>query len=72
MFAKKYVVSLPYGTDEIDLAKDLSTLNDLTKKVSKKFLKVAKESFSEFLKPFLGEEVTLTLGKNAGTTVTVE
>lgn len=72
MFAKKYVVSLPSGTTEITLAEDIKELNNLQKKVARRYLKVAKESFSEFLKPFLGEEITYTLGKNAGTTITVK
>lgn len=72
MFAKKYVVSLPSGTEEINLAEDIEKLNTLQKRVAQQYLKVAKASFSEFLKPFLGEEITFTLGKNAGTTITVK
>lgn len=72
MFARKYIVNLPSGPEEINLAQDIKDLNHLAETVARRYLKIAKEAFSEFLKPFLGEEITLQLGKNTGKTITVK
>ena len=50
----------------------LKELNDMYKTVSRNYLKIVISSFAEFLRPILGNEVTLELGKNAGKKINIE
>lgn len=61
------------GNAKIVTVKDtLKGLNNLYKSVSRSYLKVVIPSFAEFLRPILGDEITLELGKDAGKKVNIE
>ena len=61
------------GNTKIVTVKDtLKGLNNLYKSVSRSYLKVVIPSFAEFLRPILGDEITLELGKDAGKKVNIE
>jgi len=56
----------------ISLKEVLSELNDLNKDITITFYRHAKPAFAEFLKPFLGENLTIKTGNHAGETISVE
>lgn len=60
------------NTKIVTIKETLKELNDLYKTVSRNYLKVVIPSFAEFLRPILGDEITLELGKNAGKKVNIE
>lgn len=47
-------------------------LNDLSKLIEATYYKLSKSTFTEFIKPFIGESITIETGNNAGTTISVE
>lgn len=71
MFLKKFVVDANGTTHEVDVAEVIKELNNLMEQVGKRFMKVSKDKFAGFLKPFLGEEITIEMGKHKGETVSV-
>lgn len=56
----------------VNLREVLRELNDLNKGVTTSFYRHAKPAFAEFLKPFLGENLTIKTGSHAGETISVE
>lgn len=72
MFLKKFTVEVNGISQEIDVIEIVKELNNLMGQVNQRFMKVAKEKFAGFLKPFLGEEITIELGKNKGQKVSVQ
>lgn len=60
------------NTQVLKVSEVLKDLNMLYKEVGRRYLKAAIPAFAEFLKPILGEEVTIELGDRAGTKISVE
>lgn len=50
----------------------IEELNTLNETLARKFVRVANPAFVEFLKPFLGENIIVPFGKNAGQKMSVE
>lgn len=59
-------------TTTINTKETLEELNNAYKGIARKYLKVAIPAFAEYLRPILGDEITLELGDKAGTKVTIE
>lgn len=57
---------------EINTQDIIKELNNLVKSLTTRYSKVAMPMFAEFLRPFLGEEIVVPFGKNAGKKITVE
>ena len=57
---------------KVNIKEVIGELNNLNEKLARKFVRVANPAFAEFLKPFLGEEIIVPFGKNAGQKMTVE
>lgn len=56
-----------------DKLKDVLSDNmDILGSLSADFYEISKQEFSDFIRPFLGEGLTLTLGRNKGKTYTAE
>ena len=65
MFAKKYVVSLPSGTEEINLAEDIEKLNTLQKRVAQQYLKDMHKFAEQFgLTPASRSRIVADVQKN--------
>lgn len=60
------------NTQVMKLSDVLNDLNNLYREVGSRYLKVSIPAFAEYLKPILGEKVTVEMGKRAGTKITVE
>lgn len=58
--------------ETISIQEVIRDLNHLSDQLAERYLKMAMPAFAEFLKPFLGEEIIVPFGKNAGTKMTVE
>lgn len=71
MFLKKFEVNNNGTITEIDIPSIVSELNNLMQQVDRRWMKVSKEMFSTFLKPILGEEITIEMGKHKGEKVSV-
>lgn len=72
MFLKKFTVNK--GTPEeveVNVEEVIKELNHLMNLVASDYMTTAKAKFTEFLKPFLGEEITIEMGKNKGTKIAV-
>lgn len=67
MFLKKFDIN----GKEIDLPGIIQELNTLIGQLNRRLMRVSKDKFSGFLKPFLGEEITIEMGKNKGQVVKV-
>ncbi len=68
MFLKKFNVN----GKEIDVESVIKELNHHSKKLTRKYYEMGMAAFAEFLKPFLGETITYTMGDLAGKTFKVE
>lgn len=71
-FLRDIPIQTKYGTEVLSVKEVLRDLNDIYKQVARQYLKVAIPSFAEFLRPILGDEVTLEFGNNAGKKVNLE
>lgn len=71
MFLKKFAIEANGVSSEVDVTKVVKELNNLMEQVSKRLMRVSKDKFAGFLKPFLGEEITIEMGKHKGETVSV-
>lgn len=71
MFLKKFTIDVNGSQVEVDVASTIKELNNLTEQVGKRLMRVMKDKFAGFLKPFLGEEITIEMGKHKGETVSV-
>lgn len=71
MFLKKFTIDVNGSPMEVDVAGTIKELNNLTEQVGKRLMRVMKDKFAGFLKPFLGEEITIEMGKHKGETVSV-
>lgn len=71
MFLKKFTIEANGISSEVDVAGVIKELNNLMEQVSKRLMKVSKDKFASFLKPFLGEEITIEMGKHKGEAVSV-
>lgn len=71
MFLKKFTVEVNDISREVDVAEVIKELNNLMEQVSRRLMRVSKDKFGSFLKPFLGEEITIEMGKHKGETVSV-
>lgn len=58
--------------EKITLKDVIDDLNTLSEDITRNYLKVAAPAFAEFLRPFLGDNAVHTIGKNAGTKITVD
>lgn len=50
----------------------IKELNDLSKLIESAYYRISKSTFIEFIKPFIGESITIETGNNAGTKVSIE
>lgn len=72
MFLKKFfAIEVNGNSQEVDVSEVVKELNNLMGQVSKKLMKVSKDKFAGFLKPFLGEEIVIQMGKHKGEKVSV-
>lgn len=72
LFARRTVTDISTGVSvDVDIEGVLNSLNQIIKRVSNQYMKVAKDTFAEFLKPILGEEVVMEIGNKAGNVVKV-
>lgn len=71
MFLKKFTIEVNGISSEVDVTEVVKELNNLMEQVSKRLMKVSKDKFAGFLKPFLGEEITIEMGKHKDETVSV-
>lgn len=71
MFLKKFAIEANGASSEVDVTEVVKELNNLMEQVSKRLMRVSKDKFAGFLKPFLGEEITIEMGKHKGETVSV-
>lgn len=56
----------------VNIQEVLKELNNLSKQLAGRYLKMAMPAFAEFIKPFIGEEIVVPFGKYAGTKMSVE
>lgn len=71
LFAKR-VIEYPDGSSvELDVPAMMKELNDIFNSLATRLMRVSKDKFAEFLKPFLGEEITIELGKHKGEKIAV-
>lgn len=56
----------------VSIQEVLKELNDLSKNLARRYIKMAWPAFAEFLKPFIGEEIVIPFGKYAGTKMSVD
>lgn len=63
--------TLEDGT-EVSVEDVIKDLNHLSDSLNSRFVKVATPAFIEFLKPFMGEQIVVPFGKNAGKVLTIE
>lgn len=57
---------------EINIKSIIEELNNLNIELQKRFNRIASASFTEFLKPFLGQDIIVPFGKLKGQKITVE
>lgn len=58
--------------ETINLGQIIKDLNDLNTSITRSFFRHAKPAFAEFLKPFLGENLTIRTGNHAGEQISIE
>lgn len=68
MFASKFEIN----GEEIDIPTIISDLNNLVSNLGRRYANKAMPAFAQFLKPFLGDEIVVPYGRNAGKKITVE
>lgn len=59
------------NTIQIEAKEIIKDLNNLMEQTGRRLMRVSKDKFAGFLKPFLGEEITIEMGKHKGETVSV-
>jgi len=57
---------------QVSIGSVLNELNGMSEQLTRRYAKVAGPAFAEFLKPFLGENITIPFGERAGQQITVE
>ena len=57
---------------EVSIQEVVKELNNLSEDLALRYTQVAMPAFVEFLKPFLGEQLVVPFGKNAGTIMTAD
>jgi hypothetical protein len=68
MFTKEYDIN----GERITVKDIIEQLDSMSKSLTRRFSKTAIPAFTEFLKPFIGEEFTIPFGRKAGTKVTID
>lgn len=71
-FLRDIPIQTKYGTEILNVKEVLKDLNDIYKQVGRQYLKVAIPAFAEFLRPILGDEITIEMGSNAGKKINLE
>lgn len=71
-YLREIVVNTPVGTQVLTVKEVLKDLNDMYEGLTRRYLKAAVPAFAEYLRPILGDEITLELGDKAGTKVSIE
>ena len=71
-FLRDIVIEDKTGHKVVNVRDALKELNDLYKSVGKSYQKIVIPTFAEFLKPVLGEEITIEMGKKAGSKISIE
>lgn len=61
-----------FNGEPISIQEVLADLNNLSEQLSRKYTKTAFPAFTEFLKPFLGDEIVVPFGRYAGTRMSAE
>jgi len=56
---------------EVNMNNMVKDLNDIIQRLTRLYFKTAIPSFAEFLRPILGDEITVQLGKNAGNKISL-
>lgn len=56
----------------VSISNIITELNGLSNQLSDRYAQVALPSFAEFLKPYLGNNIVIPFGKNAGKEITIE
>ena len=51
---------------EVNLNDTIRDLNDIVQTLTRSYFKLAIPTFAEFLRPILGDEITIEMGKTAG------
>ena len=67
-----FLNNIEINGEEVNAQEIIKELNNLVKNLTARYSKVAMPMFAEFLRPFLGEEIVVPFGKNAGKKITVE
>lgn len=60
------------GNQKINMSDLLKDLNDMSQNLVRLYMKTAVPSFAEFLRPMLGDRITVMLGKEAGKQILVK
>lgn len=71
MFLNQISIETENGTIEVNIPDSVKELNNLMEQITKRWMRTSKDMVSEFLKPFLGEEITIEIGKHKGETISV-
>ena len=66
-----FLRNITVGGETVTVEDTMKELNHIMNLVASEYMSVAKNKFAEFLKPFLGEEITIEMGKNKGQKVKV-
>lgn len=67
-----FLQDIQIGEETISIKTVIKELSSLQQELVRKYNKASFSTFAEFLKPFLGEELTVSFGKYAGTKMSVE
>ena len=68
MFTREYDIN----GEKVTTKDIIEQLDSMSKSLTRRFSKVAIPAFTEFLKPFIGEEFTVPFGRKAGTKITID
>ena len=68
MFTQEYDIN----GNKVTVKDIIEQLDSMSKSLTRRFSKVAIPAFTEFLKPFIGEEFIIPFGKKAGNKVTID
>lgn len=72
-YTKDFVVTDHNGDKEVvNMKSTLTELNSLYKLIGRDWLRIALPSFAEYLKPVLGEKITIEMGSRKGVSITIE
>jgi hypothetical protein len=67
-----FLQDIQIGEETVSIKTVIKELSSLQQELVRKYNKASFSAFAEFLKPFLGEELTVSFGKYAGTKMSVE